>query len=242
MDTSVRQQDFASPKDLAAALARGEVIILVDHVERENEGDFILAAEKATQESIAFMLRNANGGLLFLALDGSRCDELDLPPMVQDNTEVNQTPFTVSVDARTGIHTGVSVPDRLRTIQVILDPRSRPEDLARPGHLFPIRASENGVLERPGHTEGAVDLCRLAGLYPAALGCEILRPTGETANMNDFRALAERHGLLIGTVEELVAFRRGHPSIPTEELGQTIHQEHKLHCHKAQRSPGGPRH
>jgi 3,4-dihydroxy 2-butanone 4-phosphate synthase len=189
-------------------LARGEVVVLVDHVDRENEGDFVLAADQATQERIAFMLSHANGGLLFLALDGRRCDELELPLMVARNTEVNQTPFTVSVDAATGIHTGVSVPDRLRTVQAILDPASRPADLARPGHLFPIRASTDGVLGRPGHTEGAVDLCRLAGRYPAALGCEILKPTGETAGLLELRALAEEHGLLVGTVDDIVAFRR----------------------------------
>jgi len=199
---------LASPRELAAALAVGEVVILVDHIDRENEGDFVLAAEKATQERIAFMLSHANGGLLFLALDGARCDELDLHLMVTDNTEVNQTPFTVSVDAREGVHTGVSVPDRLRTVQVILDPASRPDDLARPGHLFPIRASARGVLERPGHTEGAVDLCRIGGLYPAALGCEILRPTGETAGMAEFVELAETHGLLIGSVDDIVALRQ----------------------------------
>jgi 3,4-dihydroxy 2-butanone 4-phosphate synthase len=199
---------LASPEELAAALGRGEVVILVDHIDRENEGDFVLAAEKATQERIAFMLSRANGGLLFLAVDGARCDELNLHPMVQDNTEVNLTPFTVSVDAREGIHTGVSVPDRMRTVQVILDPASRPEDLARPGHLFPIRASARGVLDRPGHTEGAVDLCRIGGLYPAALGCEILRSTGETAGLADFVALAAAHGLLIGSVDDIVTLRR----------------------------------
>ncbi|MBM3500957.1 MAG: 3,4-dihydroxy-2-butanone-4-phosphate synthase [Armatimonadetes bacterium] len=200
---------LASPEELAAALGRGEVVILVDHIDRENEGDFVLAADRATPERIAFMLSRANGGLLFLALDGRRCDELNLHPMVQDNTEVNLTPFTVSVDAREGIHTGVSVADRLRTVEVILHPASRPEDLARPGHLFPIRASERGVLDRAGHTEGAVDLCRIGGLYPAALGCEILRPTGETAGLAEFAALSEAHGLLVGSVDDIVALRRG---------------------------------
>ena len=200
---------LALPEELAAALGRGEVVILVDHIDRENEGDFVLAAEKATQEQVAFILRHANGGLLFLALDGGRCDALNLHPMVADNTEVNETPFTVAVDAREGTHTGVSVPDRLRTVHVILDPRSRPEDLARPGHLFPIRASARGVLDRPGHTEGSVDLCRLGGLYPAALGCEILEPTGETAGLTRFRDLAERHRLLIGSVDDIVTLRRG---------------------------------
>ena len=170
---------LAAPEEMAAALARGEVIVLVDHIYRENEGDFVLAAEKATVESMASMVSRANGGLLFLAIAGQRLDELAIPLMCTENTERNLTQFTVSVDARHGIHTGVSVPDRLRTVQVILDPDSRPEDLARPGHLFPIRASDEGVLARPGHTEAAVDLCRLAGLYPAALGCEILTPTGK---------------------------------------------------------------
>lgn len=199
---------FATPEELAAALACGDVVILVDHVDRENEGDFVVAAETATQATVALMLSHANGGLLFLALDGKRCDELELPLMVEDNTEVNQTPFTVSIDAREGVHTGVSVPDRLRTTQVVLDPDSRPEDLARPGHLFPIRASANGVLDRPGHTEGAVDLCRLAGLFPAALGCEILRPDGVTAGLPEFWELHEELGFPVGTVDDLVELRK----------------------------------
>ena len=199
---------FAPPQAIADRLAEGEVVILVDDVHRENEGDFVLAAELATREKMALMLSNANGGLLFLAIAGQRLDELRIPLMCEQNTERNQTQFTVSVDALEGTHTGVSVSDRLRTVQVILDPNSRPEDLARPGHLFPIRADDEGVLARPGHTEGAVDLCRLAGLYPAALGCEILNPDGETARLPDMIALAERHGLLIGSVNDLVALRR----------------------------------
>ncbi len=199
---------FASPEALAACLAKGDVVILVDDTHRENEGDFVLAAELATRETMAFMLTNANGGLLFLAIAGRRLDELEIPLMCEENTERNQTQFTVSVDAREGTHTGVSVSDRLRTVQVVLDPDSRPEDIARPGHLFPIRAEEDGVLSRPGHTEGAVDLCRLVGLYPAALGCEILNPDGETARLPDMIALAEEHGLLIGSVNDLVALRR----------------------------------
>jgi 3,4-dihydroxy-2-butanone 4-phosphate synthase len=200
---------FASPEALAGRLAAGEVVILVDDTHREDEGDFVLAAELANRETMAFMLSNANGGLLFLAIAGKRLDELEIPLMCEENTERNQTQFTVSVDAREGTHTGVSVSDRLRTVQVILDPQSRPEDLARPGHLFPIRAEDDGVLARPGHTEGAVDLCRLAGLYPAALGCEILNPDGETARLPDMVALCEKHGLLIGSVNDLVALRRG---------------------------------
>jgi len=199
---------FAGPEALAARLSEGDVVILVDDTHREDEGDFVLAAELATREKMAFMLSNANGGLLFLAVAGKRLDELQIPLMCEENTERNQTQFTVSVDALEGTHTGVSVPDRLRTVQVILDPNSRPEDLARPGHLFPIRADDDGVLTRPGHTEGAVDLCRLAGLYPAALGCEILNPDGETARLPDMVALAERHDLLIGSVNDLVALRR----------------------------------
>ncbi len=199
---------FARPQALGDRLAKGDVVILIDDTHRENEGDFVLAAELATRETMAFMLSNANGGLLFLAIAGKRLDELEIPLMCEENTERNQTQFTVSVDAREGTHTGVSVSDRLRTVQVILDPKSRPEDLARPGHLFPIRADGQGVLARPGHTEGAVDLCRLAGLYPAALGCEILNPDGETARRPDMIVLAEQHGLLIGSVNDLVALRR----------------------------------
>jgi 3,4-dihydroxy 2-butanone 4-phosphate synthase/GTP cyclohydrolase II len=208
MNEAVSRASFAPPEALVDRLAEGEVVILVDDTHRENEGDFVLAAELASQEKMAFMLSHANGGLLFLAIAGRRLDELDIPLMCEENTERNQTQFTVSVDAREGTHTGVSVSDRLRTVQVMLDAGSRSEDLARPGHLFPIRADDGGVLARPGHTEGAVDLCRLAGLYPAALGCEILNPDGETARLPDMVALAEKHGLLIGSVNDLVALRR----------------------------------
>jgi 3,4-dihydroxy-2-butanone 4-phosphate synthase len=199
---------YAHPHKLAAALGSGDVIILVDHPERENEGDFVLAAERATLERLAFITGESYGGVLCLAIVGSRLDELDIPLMCVENTERNQTPFTVSIDARHGTETGVSLPDRLRTVQVVLDPNSRPDDLARPGHLFPIRAAEDGVLERHGHTEGAVDLCRLAELKPAALICEILNPDGTMARERELGELATRHGLLVGTVDDIVAARQ----------------------------------
>ncbi|MFQ5811129.1 MAG: 3,4-dihydroxy-2-butanone-4-phosphate synthase [Armatimonadota bacterium] len=199
---------YSDQRQLAEAVARGEVVIVVDHPDRENEGDFVLAAGKASVARLAFMVNESRGGILCLAVAGSRLDELDIPLMCTENTERNQTPFTVSVDARHGTHTGVSLSDRLRTVQAILDPGTRPEDLARPGHLFPIRAADGGVLERAGHTEAAVDLCRLADLYPAALICEILNPDGTMARGPELHQLAARHGLLMCTVDDIVLARR----------------------------------
>ena len=195
---------------LLDALQAGEPVILVDRHDRENEGDFVLAAELVSVPRLALILNEARGGVLCLAIEGRRLDELQIPLMCPDgdNTERNRTRFTVSVDARHGTTTGVSVADRARTIQVMLDPATRPEDLARPGHLFPLRADEAGVLGRPGHTEAAVDLCRVAGLYPAAAICEVLNPDGTMAGVPELEALAARHHLKLGHVDDLVQYLR----------------------------------
>jgi 3,4-dihydroxy 2-butanone 4-phosphate synthase/GTP cyclohydrolase II len=187
----------------------GNFVIIVDDEDRENEGDLAIAAEKVTPEAINFMTKYGRG-LVCLPIIGQRLDELQIPMMVTENTSVYGTAFTVSVEAREGTTTGISAYDRARTVQVILDPRTRPEDLRRPGHMFPLRAAEGGVLERQGHTEASVDLARLAGLYPAAVICEILSDDGSMARLPELERFAARHGLKIISVAQLVDYRRRH--------------------------------
>ncbi|MDP1807241.1 MAG: 3,4-dihydroxy-2-butanone-4-phosphate synthase, partial [Acidimicrobiales bacterium] len=157
---------FAPIEEAVAAFAAGKIVVVVDDAARENEGDLVMAAEAATAENIAFFL-NHTSGVICMPMMGDRLDALDLPPMVLDNTDRNRTAFTVSVDARQGVTTGISASDRASTIAALIDPRTRPGDLARPGHVFPLRFREGGVLNRAGHTEATVDLARLAGMYPA---------------------------------------------------------------------------
>ncbi|HEX2117891.1 MAG TPA: 3,4-dihydroxy-2-butanone-4-phosphate synthase, partial [Acidimicrobiales bacterium] len=164
---------FAPIEEAVEAIAAGKVVVVVDDASRENEGDLVVAAEFATAETIAFFL-NHTSGVICMPMLGERLDELELPPMVVDNTESNRTAFTVSVDDRRGTTTGISAADRAATIAALIDPATRPSDLARPGHMYPLRYREGGVLKRGGHTEAAVDLARLAGLYPAGVLCEVV--------------------------------------------------------------------
>ncbi len=194
-------------EDAVAAIARGEMVVVVDDVNRENEGDLILAAEKVTSEAVAFMVRHTSG-VLCAPLTGERLAALDLPLMVPRNTESYQTAFTVSVDVRRGTSTGISAADRAATIQALVDPATRPEDLARPGHVFPLRARPGGVLERPGHTEAAVDLARLAGLRPAGVLAEIVNDDGTMARLPQLERFAEEHGLLLIAIADLERYRR----------------------------------
>ena len=194
-------------EDLIAAIARGEMVIVVDDEDRENEGDLIVAADAATPEKIGFMLRHTSG-IICLSIVGERLDELQIPMMVEHNTDVRRTAFTVSIDAARGITTGISAADRARTIQVVLDPSSKPEDLARPGHMYPLRYEPGGVLKRAGHTEAAVDLARLAGRYPAGVLAEVMNDDGTVARLPDLERFAKEHGLLIGTIADLIAYRR----------------------------------
>ncbi len=187
----------------------GKPVILVDDEDRENEGDLIVAAEMATPESVNFMVTHGRG-LVCIPLTEQRLEELGLPMMVRDNTSRFTTAFTVSVDATRGTTTGVSAFDRAATIRAMLDPATKPEDLARPGHLFPLRYQEGGVLVRAGQTEGSIDLARLAGLYPAAVLCEILKDDGTMARMPDLEEFAEIHGLRIISVAQIIAYRRLH--------------------------------
>ncbi len=188
-------------------LQRGDFIIVVDDENRENEGDLVLAAEKATPSKLNYMIQWA-GGFMCVPIIGHRLDELKIPMMVENPTDKLHTPFTVTVDAKRNTTTGVSVHDRMETIKALLDQKTKPEDLGRPGHMFPLRAKENGVLEREGHTEAAVDLCKLAELYPAAVICEIMNEDGTMAKLSDLEKLAEKHKLEIYTIKDLIKHRK----------------------------------
>jgi 3,4-dihydroxy 2-butanone 4-phosphate synthase / GTP cyclohydrolase II len=197
---------IATIEEAVADIRDGRMIIIVDDEDRENEGDLVCAAEKVTPEIINFMARHARG-LICLPLTEERCDELHLTTQVADNTSYLGTAFTVSIDARRGITTGISAADRATTIMVAVDPKSRPQDLARPGHIFPLRAKNGGVLVRPGQTEASVDIARIAGLYPAGVICEIMNEDGTMSRMPQLEAFAAQHNLKMISVADLVRYR-----------------------------------
>ncbi|MEM6754208.1 MAG: 3,4-dihydroxy-2-butanone-4-phosphate synthase, partial [Cyanobacteria bacterium P01_C01_bin.38] len=199
---------FDSIDSALADLKAGRSVVVVDDENRENEGDLICAAQFATPDAINLMAVEARG-LICLAMTGDRLDELDLPLMVKNITDTNQTAFTVSIDAgpELGVTTGISAEDRARTIQVALNPHTKPQDLRRPGHIFPIRAKNGGVLKRAGHTEAAVDLSRLAGLYPAGVICEIQNPNGSMARLPELIEYAKRHKMKIISIADLISYR-----------------------------------
>ncbi len=197
---------FASIPDAAADIREGRMIIIVDDEDRENEGDLVCAAEKVTPEIINFMARHARG-LICLPLTEERCDELHLTPQVAENTSRLGTAFTISIEARRGVTTGISASDRATTILTAVDSRTKPQDLARPGHVFPLRARKGGVLVRPGQTEAAVDMARIAGLYPAGVICEIMNEDGTMARLPQLKDFAVVHGLKIISVADLVRYR-----------------------------------
>jgi 3,4-dihydroxy 2-butanone 4-phosphate synthase/GTP cyclohydrolase II len=198
---------FAAVKEAIEEVRKGNFVIIVDDYDRENEGDLAIAAEKVTPEAINFMAKHARG-LICMPIIGKRLDELQVPLMVQDNTSKHGTAFTVSVEAKHRTSTGISAQDRAATVKTVLDPATRPEDLARPGHMFPLRAREGGVLVRAGHTEAIVDLARLAGLNPAGVICEILNEDGSIARLPELEKVAERLGLKIVSVADIIAHRR----------------------------------
>jgi 3,4-dihydroxy 2-butanone 4-phosphate synthase/GTP cyclohydrolase II len=197
---------FSSIEDAIAEVRDGRMVIIVDDEDRENEGDLVCAAEKATPEIVNFMARHARG-LICLPLTEERCDELHLTTQVADNTSYLGTAFTVSIDARKGVTTGISASDRATTIQAAVDPQTRPQDLARPGHVFPLRAKRGGVLVRPGQTEASVDIARMAGLYPAGVICEIMNEDGTMARLPELTEFAALHQLKMITVADLVRYR-----------------------------------
>jgi 3,4-dihydroxy 2-butanone 4-phosphate synthase / GTP cyclohydrolase II len=202
---------FDSIDSALADIKAGRPIVVVDDENRENEGDIICAAQFATPDNINFMAVEARG-LICLSMTGDRLDALDLPLMVSKNTDSNQTAFTVSIDAapRLGVSTGISAEDRARTIQVAINPATIPDDLVRPGHIFPLRAREGGVLKRAGHTEAAVDLARLAGLYPAGVICEIQNPDGSMARLSQLVEYAQKHQLKFISIADLISYRLQH--------------------------------
>ena len=198
---------FASVEQALEDIRQGKMIILVDDPRRENEGDLVMAAEKVTPEAINFM-RKEGGGLICLSLEGDICDQLQLRPQVADNTSRMGTAFLESIEAREGVTTGISAADRATTIQVAASPDAKPMDLARPGHIFPLRARDGGVLVRPGQTEGSVDLSQLAGLRGAGVICEIMNDDGTMSRMPDLEVFAKKHDMKILPVEDLIQYRR----------------------------------
>jgi 3,4-dihydroxy 2-butanone 4-phosphate synthase/GTP cyclohydrolase II len=198
---------ISSIEDILEDARNGRPYILVDAEDRENEGDIVIPAQFATPDQINFMIRHARG-LVCLAVTGDRARQLRLPPMAADNRESMKTAFTVSIEAREGVTTGISAADRSHTIQVATDPTRGVDDIVSPGHIFPLVARDGGVLVRAGHTEAAVDISRMAGLNPSGVICEIIKDDGEMARMPDLIAFAQLHGLKIGTIADLIAYRR----------------------------------
>ena len=198
---------LAKIEEAIEEIRAGRMVIVVDDEDRENEGDIVVAAEKVTEDHISFMVRYCSG-IICVPMEGQRLEELNLPLMISQNSESMGTAFTVSVDARAGTTTGISAADRAATVHALLDPGTKPWDLARPGHVFPLRYVEGGVLRRAGHTEASVDLARLAGLYPAGVLCEVVNEDGTMARLPDLERFAEEHGLKIVSIADLIAFRR----------------------------------
>ena len=203
---------FATIEEAIEDIRAGKFVVVVDAADRENEGDLTIAAQFATPEAVNFMAKFGRG-LICLTLTEERADYLRLSPMVQENSSRFGTAFTESIEAREGVTTGISAPDRSRTIQVAIDPKSTPEDLVQPGHVFPLRAREGGVLERAGQTESAVDLARLAGLIPAGVVCEIMAEDGTMARVPDLIPYCERHRIKLVTVADLIEYRRRHEQL-----------------------------
>jgi 3,4-dihydroxy 2-butanone 4-phosphate synthase / GTP cyclohydrolase II len=197
---------FSPIPDVIAAIARGDMVVLVDDEDRENEGDLVMAAQCADAKAIAFMATKGCG-LICLSMEGRMLDRLGLPLMARDNRSRLSTAFTLSIEAREGVTTGISAADRAHTIQVAIADNARPEDLVSPGHIFPLRARDGGCLVRAGHSEASVDLARLAGLRPAAVICEIMKPDGEMARVPDLIPFCQQHNLLLATIADVIAYR-----------------------------------
>ena len=210
-------QDLAPIEDIIAAIRRGELVIMVDDEDRENEGDLIMAAQFATPEKVAFIVRHTSG-VIVAPLTGERCDDLRLPLMVDNNTESHRTAFTISVDLLDGTTTGISASDRAATLRALADPKITHTAFARPGHIFPLRARDGGVLKRAGHTEASVDLARLAGCEPAGIICEIQNDDGTMSRLPELKKFAKQHGLLISSIARLIEYRRHHERL-VERIG-----------------------
>ena len=215
---------FASIPDLVTDIRAGRMVVIVDDEDRENEGDLIMAAEHATSEAVAFMIRHTSG-IICVPMEESRLAQLDLPQMVQNNADAYRTAFTVSVDYRLGTTTGVSSDDRSATIRALASPESAARQFARPGHIFPLRAQPGGVLTRAGHTEAAVDLCRLADLQPVGVLCEVMNPDGTMARRPQLEAFAQAHGLRIGSIADLIRHRLATEKTVTRVFDREVETE-----------------
>lgn len=218
------QDAISSIEEIIDDARNGRMFILVDHEDRENEGDLVIPAQMATPESINFMATHGRG-LICLTLTGERIDALNLPLMASQNSSRHETAFTVSIEAREGVTTGISAYDRARSVAVAIDPSKSASDIATPGHIFPLRARDGGVLVRAGHTEAAVDVSRLAGLNPAGVICEIMKEDGTMARLPDLISFAQLHGLKIGTISDLIAYRRRHDNLVKRTEERTIASE-----------------
>jgi len=226
---------FASIEEAIERFRRGEIVIICDDEDRENEGDFAIAAEKVTAASINFMAKFGRG-LICLALTEERCRDLYLPLMVEANSSPFGTAFTVSIEARGKITTGISAADRAATVLTAIDPATRPEDLLRPGHVFPLRAKRGGVLKRAGQTEASVDLAKLAGLRPAGVICEIMNDDGTMARVPDLVKVAQEHGVLMITVSDLISYRLRHETLVSKVASPnlpTIYGDFRIHAYRS---------
>ncbi|HEY4597711.1 MAG TPA: bifunctional 3,4-dihydroxy-2-butanone-4-phosphate synthase/GTP cyclohydrolase II [Thermoanaerobaculia bacterium] len=226
---------FAPIEEAIERFRHGEIVIIVDDEDRENEGDLAIAAEKATPAAINFMAKHGRG-LICLAMTDERCDALGLPLMVEDNTSTFGTAFTISIEARGKVTTGISAADRAATILTAIDPATRPEDLLRPGHLFPLRARKGGVLKRAGQTEASVDLAALAGLTPAGVICEIMNDDGTMARVPDLTKVAREHGLMMITVSDLISYRLRHETLVRKMASPnlpTVYGDFRIHAYRS---------
>ena len=216
---------ISSVEEIIEDARQGRMFILVDHEDRENEGDLVIPAVKCDAAAVNFMATYGRG-LICLTLTGKRIDELGLPLMASKNSSRHETAFTVSIEAREGVETGISAKDRATTVAVAIDPARGRVDLATPGHVFPLRARDGGVLVRAGHTEAAVDVSRLAGLDPSGVICEIMNDDGTMARLPDLVSFAQRHGLKIGTISDLIAYRRRHDNLIRERAVKRVQSVH----------------
>ena len=224
MSTNFGHKSISTIEDIISDAREGKMFILVDHEDRENEGDLIIPAEKATPEAINFMATHGRG-LICLALTSERLDALGLPLMAASNSSRHETAFTVSIEAREGVTTGISAHDRARTISVAINSKSGAQDIATPGHVFPLRARDGGVLVRAGHTEAAVDISRLANLNGSGVICEIMNDDGTMARLPDLLNFAKKHHLRVGTISDLIAYRRKHDNLVRETIKRVVHSE-----------------
>lgn len=215
---------LASPEELIDEARNGRMFVLVDDEDRENEGDLVIPAQMATPDAINFMAKHGRG-LICLALSKQRIDQLGLQPMARNNGTFYETAFTISIEAREGVTTGISAADRARTISVAIDAANGAEHIVSPGHVFPLAAREGGVLIRAGHTEAAVDIARLAGLNPSGVICEIMKEDGTMARLNDLFAFAKLHGLKIGTIRDLISYRRRYDHLVEKKAEAKFHSQ-----------------